>query len=114
MFSGLLEPQLLRRFAAARHNHPKSALRTCRRFVLGLEAQAPSAKAGMPVGRVGARTGDRRSEIPYRPLQVHYCGACERFMTLARSIARLGHLPRLDTWRCASCGKIETIECRPS
>jgi len=35
-------------------------------------------------------------------------------MTLIRSIARLGRLPQLDTWRCVDCGKVETIECRPS
>ena len=114
MFGGLLEPSLLQRFAAARQNHSQSTLRTCRRFVLGLEAQAPSIKAGAPARRAGARTSDRRREIPYRPLQIHYCRTCERFMTLDRTIARLGQLPRLDIWRCVSCGKTETIECRPS
>jgi hypothetical protein len=59
-------------------------------------------------------TGDRRSEISHQQLQVPWCHACERVMALASSIARLGQLPQLDTWRCTGCGKTETIECHPS
>ena len=114
MFSGLLQPSLLRRFVAARPDHPRLELRRCRRFQLGMEAQALLAKSGVPAHRAHAVTSKRRPEMTYRPLQIPYCRGCERFMTLAGSIARLGKLPRLDTWRCVDCGKVETIECRPS
>jgi hypothetical protein len=114
MFSGVLQPSVLRRFAAALQDHPKKAPRTCRPFRFGVEAQALSAKSGVGGHRAGAMTGARRAEIPCRPLQICYCHACERSMTLVRSIARLGQLPQLDTWRCVDCGKTETIECRPS
>jgi hypothetical protein len=114
MFTGVLQPSALRRFAGARQDHPKMALRTCRPFRFGVEAQALSAKSGVGAHHAGAMTGDRRAGSPHRPLQVCYCQACGRFMTLVRSIARLGRLPQLDTWRCVDCGKVETIECRPS
>ena len=114
MFTGVLQPSVLRRFAATLQVDPKLALRTCRPFRFGADVQALAAKAGVGRHRAGGMTGDRRAEIPYRPLQVHYCQACDRFMTLVRSIARLGRLPQLDTWRCVDCGKTETIECRPS
>lgn len=113
MFSGVLRPSVLRRFTAALQDHPKAALRTGRPLRFGAEAQALSARSGVG-GHHGAMTRDRRAEIAYRPLQLRYCHACERVMTLVRSIARLGKLPQVDTWRCVDCGKIETIECRPS
>ena len=114
MFNGVLQPSVLRRFAAALQDRPKMALCTCRPFRFGVEAQALSAKSGVRGHRARAMTGDRRAQIPYRPLKICYCHACDRSMTLVRSIARLGRLPQLDTWRCVDCGKIETIECRPS
>ena len=114
MFIGVLQPSILRRFAATLQDHPKMAQRACRPFRFGVDVPALSAKAGVGRHRAGATTGDRRVQVPYRPLQVHYCQACDRFMTLVRSIARLGRLPQLDTWRCVDCGKVETIECRPS
>jgi hypothetical protein len=114
MFSGILQPSALRRLATALQDHPKIALRTCHPFRFGVHPQALPTKSGVGRHRAGAMTGNRRAEIPYRPLQVCYCHACERVMTLVRSIARLGKLPQLDTWRCVDCGKIETIECRPS
>jgi hypothetical protein len=114
MFIGVLQPSILRRFAATLQDHPKLAQRTCRPFRFGADVQALSAKAGVGRHRAGATTCDRRMQIPHRPLQACYCHACERVMTLVRSIARLGRLPQLDTWRCVDCGKVETIECRPS
>jgi hypothetical protein len=114
MFTGLLQPSVLRRLAATLRDHPKTALRTCRPFRFGVDAQPIPARSGVGRRRAGAMTGDRRAEIPYRPLQIPYCQACGRSMTLVRSIARLGRLPQLDTWRCVDCGKMETIECRPS
>jgi hypothetical protein len=114
MFTGVLQPSVLRRFATALQDHPKMALRTCHPFRFGVDPRALPTKPGVGRHRAGAMTGDRRAEIPYRPLQICYCHACDRVMTLVRSIARLGRLPQLDTWRCVDCGKTETIECRPS
>jgi hypothetical protein len=59
-------------------------------------------------------TEDAASEHPYHRLQIPWCRACERAMALLRSIARQGHLPRLDTWHCAGCSRTETVECRLS
>jgi hypothetical protein len=41
---------------------------------------------------------------------VPYCSHCSRYMTLVRSLPKLGGMPELDTYRCAGCGNVQTIE----
>jgi hypothetical protein len=41
---------------------------------------------------------------------IPYCRACHRSMTLVRTIPALGAMPQLDTYRCAGCGDVQTVE----
>lgn len=43
-----------------------------------------------------------------------YCEKCECNMKLVRTIPKLGGLPELKTYRCASCGAVKTVEVAPN
>jgi hypothetical protein len=38
------------------------------------------------------------------------CQECSEPMALVSSVPRLSHMPELHTYKCGSCGNVETIE----